>query len=616
MITAWNWTLLSDFASFKPTYLPENNPADYNFFFDTSRRRTCYIAPERFLKSPSGESISQKLDGPLVGDNQCQIGNLQPEMDIFSAGCALLELWTEGTAPFEFSQLLAYRRGEVELVNKHLECIEDERLKNLLQSMLSPNPKDRKSAEIYLDQERGYLFPEYFYSFLQSYLQMFPSVPADERITRLYSDIDHLIKTVTGKADQQQKFREGLDPERGVEEGKPLAENDGLLLIIPVVTSCIRGLKFCKSKLSALEILEKISENTTSEAILDRILPYVLHLTQDSISRVRVHALDSLTHCLGLVKNLGRSNANVFPDYILPEITPLATDSSVMVRVTFAKNIATLAETAVSFLEQCQYSCSSENLPAPHYESELSALHEVLHQSVLSLLTDTQPIVKQMLMESGITKLCVFFGRQKANDVILSHMITFLNDKEDKNLRGSFFDCIVGVAAFVGWHCSPMLIPLLQQGLSDPEEFVIAKAIRATKSLIELGLIQKPGIIEFIAECACYLNHPNLWVRHEICALISASARVLSPLDVQCKIMPSIINHLKGPLIQVERPELLMDSLLPPIPRNIFDAVIKFPDINQLIEVLRERKVARSRCGEGFIPPYGEMPMQMKNVSM
>lgn len=42
-------------------------------------------------------------------------------------------------------------------------------------------------------------------------------------------------------------------------------------------------------------------------------------------------------------------------------------------------------------------------------------------------------------------------------------MITFLNDKEDTNLRGTFFDCIVGVAAFVGWQCSDILIPLLQQ---------------------------------------------------------------------------------------------------------------------------------------------------------
>ena len=58
--------------------------------------------------------------------------------------------------------------------------------------------------------------------------------------------------------------------------------------------------------------------------------------------------------------------------------------------------------------------------------------------------------VKQALMEHSVTKLAVFFGKQKANDVILSHMITFLNDKEDPQLRLSFYENIVGVAAFVG----------------------------------------------------------------------------------------------------------------------------------------------------------------------
>ena len=38
-------------------------------------------------------------------------------------------------------------------------------------------------------------------------------------------------------------------------------------------------------------------------------------------------------------------------------------------------------------------------------------------------------------MEHSVTKLAVFFGKQKANDVILSHMITFLNDKEDSQVK-------------------------------------------------------------------------------------------------------------------------------------------------------------------------------------
>ena len=91
MVTSWNWVLLTDFASFKPTYLPEDNPADFNYFFDTSRRRTCYIAPERFV---DGGLFATELEymrdpsTPLVdlNSNQRTRGELKRAMDIFSAG--------------------------------------------------------------------------------------------------------------------------------------------------------------------------------------------------------------------------------------------------------------------------------------------------------------------------------------------------------------------------------------------------------------------------------------------------------------------------------------------------------------------------------------------------
>eukprot|EP00003_Mantamonas_plastica_P014196 TRINITY_DN2461_c0_g1_i1.p2 TRINITY_DN2461_c0_g1~~TRINITY_DN2461_c0_g1_i1.p2 ORF type:complete len:127 (-),score=6.73 TRINITY_DN2461_c0_g1_i1:20-400(-) len=48
LITTWGWLFLADFAPFKPTYLPENNPSLFSYFFDTTKERKCYIAPERF----------------------------------------------------------------------------------------------------------------------------------------------------------------------------------------------------------------------------------------------------------------------------------------------------------------------------------------------------------------------------------------------------------------------------------------------------------------------------------------------------------------------------------------------------------------------------------------
>ena len=46
LVTSWNWLYLTDFASFKPTYIPDDDPSDFSFFFDTGGRRRCYLAPE------------------------------------------------------------------------------------------------------------------------------------------------------------------------------------------------------------------------------------------------------------------------------------------------------------------------------------------------------------------------------------------------------------------------------------------------------------------------------------------------------------------------------------------------------------------------------------------
>lgn len=57
-----------------------------------------------------------------------------------------------------------------------------------------------------------------------------------------------------------------------------------------------------------------------------------------------------------------------------------------------------------------------------------------------------------------------------------------------------------GVAAYVGWQSSSILKPLLQQGLSDAEEFVIVKALNALTCMCQLGLLQKPHVYEFASD--------------------------------------------------------------------------------------------------------------------
>lgn len=62
--------------------------------------------------------------------------------------------------------------------------------------------------------------------------------------------------------------------------------------------------------------------------------------------------------------------------------------------------------------------------------------------------------------------LCSFLGRQTTNDLLLSHMITYLNDR-DWALRWAFFDGIVVVATnLVQKDVEEYILPLLIQALS------------------------------------------------------------------------------------------------------------------------------------------------------
>ncbi|CAK6982092.1 phosphoinositide 3-kinase regulatory subunit 4 [Scomber scombrus] len=515
MVTSWNWVLLTDFASFKPTYLPEDNPADFNYFFDTSRRRTCYIAPERFVDGSMFATESDQ-NTPLVdltNNNQRGRGELRQAMDIFSAGCVIAELFTEGVPLFDLSQLLAYRKGHFQTEHVLMK-IEDRNIRELVAQMVQREPEKRLTAEEYLKQQRGKAFPDIFYTFLQPYMAQFAKETfqsADERVLVIRKDIDNILHNLRGGSSSSSSS--SSSSQDGGDCVPSSREEQGLIVLVSVITSCLQTLHSCDSKLAALELTLHLAPRLGVDILLDRITPYLLHFCNDPVPRVRAQAVRTLAKVLALVKEVPRNDVNIYPEYILPGIAHLAQDDATIVRLAYAENIAHLAESALRFLELVQENNvnteqdligedTEEMLlhPNENYDSELQALHEMVQQKVVTLLSDSENIVKQSLMENGITRLCVFFGRQKANDVLLSHMITFLNDKNDWHLRGAFFDSIVGVAAYVGWQSSSILKPLLQQGLSDTEEFVIYKALNALTCMCQLGLLQKPHIYEFVGD--------------------------------------------------------------------------------------------------------------------
>jgi phosphoinositide-3-kinase regulatory subunit 4 len=136
---------LSDFAPFKPVHLPLDDPWAFNYFFDSSARRTCYLAPERFVPTPASANAE-----------------LTEAMDVFSTGCVLAEMFCDGVPPFSLSQLFSYRKGEYKSeLESYLKQIEDPDMMRMIATMLSLDPVARLTAAEHLNNPT---FPSFFLS--------------------------------------------------------------------------------------------------------------------------------------------------------------------------------------------------------------------------------------------------------------------------------------------------------------------------------------------------------------------------------------------------------------------------------------------------------------------
>eukprot|EP00292_Cryptomonas_paramecium_P012184 CAMPEP_0113692324 /NCGR_PEP_ID=MMETSP0038_2-20120614/19016_1 /TAXON_ID=2898 /ORGANISM="Cryptomonas paramecium" /LENGTH=291 /DNA_ID=CAMNT_0000614213 /DNA_START=1 /DNA_END=873 /DNA_ORIENTATION=+ /assembly_acc=CAM_ASM_000170 len=133
LVTSWNWLVLTDFTSLKPTYLPEDNPGDLSYFFDDDYERRCYVAPERFY------------DSTTVPDRARPKGECTAAMDVFSGGCVVTELLLDGDPPFALAQLLAYRKGEYD-PSATLVKIHDPGLRAMAGDMMALEPGRRGDA--------------------------------------------------------------------------------------------------------------------------------------------------------------------------------------------------------------------------------------------------------------------------------------------------------------------------------------------------------------------------------------------------------------------------------------------------------------------------------------
>lgn len=609
LVTSWNWLYLSDFSSaFKPVMLPDDNPGDFSYFFDTSGRRTCYIAPERFYAS--GEAPPQKA-------------KMTWAMDVFSAGCVIAQMFLESEI-FSLAQLYKYRRGEYDPVITHLSVISDKEVRELISHMIQLDPEKRYSAEQYLEFGKGKVFPHYFYNFLHQYMELItdPSSgnspmsgasknlgEADDRIDRVFYDFDKISYFLgyqsekQASEDLQSMSKLGLahfpvrlnisNHEHSVSSELEPPEDDGTLIFLTLIVSSLRNTARASSRIRACDVLLAFSERLTDEAKLDRVLPYLMTLLRkEETDLVIISAIRTITQLLQLVKMVTPINSHVLVEYILPRMEialgSKARVASPLVRATYASCLGSLATTAQRFLEMASSLRADGSMPITDPEVEPGAdaeanfesvfdnagrqLFEVLESHTKQLVEDADNSVRRALL-SSVPELCLFF-QEHSNDILLTHLNTYLNDR-DWTLKCAFFDTIVGIAAFIGsTSLEEFMLPLMVQALTDLEESVVQAALHSLAQLASLGLLSRPRVWELVDLISRFTMHPNIWIRESAAEFVSMSASFLTVSDARCILMPLVKPYLKVDVLPDFSELTVLDALKKPLSRTVFEQAI------------------------------------------
>ncbi|OAA68394.1 protein kinase [Niveomyces insectorum RCEF 264] len=417
--------------------------------------------------------------------------------------------------------------------------------------------------------------------------------------------------------------------EHTVRVGTQAAADNGALIFLTLIVASIRNTARAASKIRACDVLLAFSERLTDEAKLDRVLPYLMALLNDRTDMVVVAAVRSITQLLAMVRTVSPVNAHVFLEYILPRMQAALLngssaaavarsgdsrrgDSSPVVRATYAACLGTLATTASRFLETAakvervvgtgdDADIDTESLAIMpggkggaagegvltvgerdaggfdgFFDAAQRELLELFEQHTKALIEDTDPSVRRAFLTS-VPDLCLFFGAADANDIIVTHLNTYLNDR-DWTLKCAFFETIVGVATFLGSvSLEEFILPLMIQALTDLEEHVVHAVLQALAELADLGLFSQQMVWELVNVVARFTVHPNIWIREAAARFCSAATTFLSPAQVRCLFMPLVAPYLKPGMSALRCSELeLLDRLQNPLSRAVFDQALSW----------------------------------------
>jgi len=425
---------LSDISVYKPVYLSIEGLQSYNNYFYSNPNdinKPCYLAPERLVYNSKGKEINKS--------------HLTPEMDIFSLGVVMSEIFLDKTGLFTQLDIISLKNREINVKDK-LNGIRDKGIKLMLMQMLDINPEKRIKLGIALKMFSDNLCPapitkfivhlnlmmieyEYYKNDLfvgllyKHFQQIWKSLCINnEKLAALGKNVPilkmklnkniivFLLKNKNNNIyhvgrefplafipnENKEKFIESnINEDFFIEEHDFDNNNDCVIIIIKYLLSCLDNIKYISSYFVIFEMIFNFTQiliaNSNTDIILEFIVPYYIKLFKSKSSRVKIEAFNSMIDILNIINYddliLNEINYNYFNNYVFEKINQIFFDlNQIEVKCAIMSRIEEIIKLEndflFSYLNTINY-ISSENKKEKKKSLNISLYNSmIIHQSM------------------------------------------------------------------------------------------------------------------------------------------------------------------------------------------------------------------------------------------
>ncbi|KAG9397037.1 Protein kinase domain [Carpediemonas membranifera] len=608
LVTSYGWVYLSDFAPFKPCYLPGNNPTQFSFFCDTMERRSCYLSPERFYMDKMTSDPTRPAPVSLP------VGRPSESMDSFSVACVLVEVWT-GRPLFTLTHALQYIDGEYS-IDADLDEVACDALRPALRAMLSPEPSDRPACGDVLIQLTGTVFPHVFSS-LWDMLSGLPTLPPDHAIAGMTirrielvnmirltpeelavhtihpplrrtarppapgqlaaaveSDISALLVDSTDQTQEPAPApaSPGPEPSEGgavipgtVTRPVDPATHSGLHAL--VAADMAARLPFARlpvTKTQAIDMLATIAQYGTDEDLVTRFLPVVLGLRRDSEAAVAARSVRSVGD---IVRVVTFAPPRFAPRHTLPKlvVTPLIAmldaDRSPLVRIAVGQHLPHI----IADLKRITINTAHRDDEAT--PEDLEEIDSIFAESAAAL-------VEAISVAPHPSAVRAILGREQASTLgaLLGHraksmvrLLSFSTNFADYRVRAAFWHALAALAPSLGPVAAELSLgDLSSLGVCDPTPAVSAATLEWIATAVScrvFGTADCPALVKASIPLVLF---PCPWRRAGVVKLLGAVLEAMDLADFHISVLPIV------------RPYLMEDVIAPTIDQivaNLLDPI-------------------------------------------